>query len=436
MDGDFCWHNVSWDYDVTMKQTKTSSLKKGSKEAPVSDAPRTLLQVDLWTDIPSSDVSSARSGEINVLPSALAMVGDLLTTAGGEFRTSSTTSISAWFAETLQAVSAARRMQRLVRGFSRASVDGPLYACFTLTIGIDSGIEDDETLHNSIHAVRQNDSQDVFFAGSICEVANSIPGLQFKVPLSVSVASPDTAQYAILQLLPPAFMEGFAEEPLVRTEGRKSIAQDIAPEFALPPEPPRSQDEAGPIRPKPAPVATRQLDPPATLSDSLPMKISPRWAIIGFSTVGLVASILIFSPLFKTSPHAAAPPQPSASGTEKASPPPAAKTTPQPEPKTNPTPAPVLRVDAPKPPPPAAPKQPESARTRPAPEEPRPMRSSSAVTFSPAEIDLLIASADKDTGNGNYDKAIKEYTTVLNEDPSNALAKKGLAKALHNKGNN
>ena len=64
------------------------------------------------------------------------------------------------------------------------------------------------------------------------------------------------------------------------------------------------------------------------------------------------------------------------------------------------------------------------------------MRSSSAVTFSPAEIDLLIASADKDTGNGNYDKAIKEYTTVLNEDPSNALAKKGLAKALHNKGNN
>ena len=97
MDGDFCWHNVSWDYDVTMKQTKTSSLKKGSKEAPVSDAPRTLLQVDLWTDIPSSDVSSARSGEINVLPSALAMVGDLLTTAGGEFRTSSTTSISAWF---------------------------------------------------------------------------------------------------------------------------------------------------------------------------------------------------------------------------------------------------------------------------------------------------------------------------------------------------
>jgi len=237
--GGFCWHNVSWDYGVTMKQTKTSSLKKGGKEAPVSDAPRTLLQVDLWTDIPSSDISSARSGEINVLPSALAMVGDLLTTAGGEFRTSSATSISAWFAEPLQAVSAARRMQRLVRGFSRASVDGPLYASFTLTSGIDPGIEDDETLQNSIHGVRQNDSQDVFFAGSICEVANSIPGLQFKVPLNVSVASPDTAQYAILQLLPPAFMEGYVEEPLVRTEGRKSIAQDIAPEFALPPEPPR-----------------------------------------------------------------------------------------------------------------------------------------------------------------------------------------------------
>ena len=423
-----------------MKQTKTSSVKKGSKEPPVSDAPRTLLQVDLWTDVPSSDISSARSGEINVLPSALAMVGDLLTTAGGEFRTSSATSMSAWFAEPLQAVSAARRMQRLVRGFSRASVDGPLYACFTLTSGTDPGIEDDETLHNSIHAVRQNDSQDVFFAGSICEVADSIPGLQFKVPLSVSLGPPDTAQYAILQLLPPTFMEGFVEEPLVRTEGRKSIAQDIAPEFALPPEPPRSHEEAGPVRPKPAPVVTRKSDPPATLPGSIPMKISPRWAIIGFSTVALVASILIFSPLFKTSPHAATPPQPSAAGSEKTNPPPAAKTAPQPEPKTNPTPAPVLKVDVPKPPTPAAPKQPESARTRPAreaiPDESRPTRSSSAVTFSPAEIDLLIASADKDTGNGNYDKAIKEYTTVLNQDPSNALAKKGLAKALHNKGNN
>ena len=55
------------------------------------------------------------------------------------------------------------------------------------------------------------------------------------------------------------------------------------------------------------------------------------------------------------------------------------------------------------------------------------------MNFSSSEIEDLIVRADKDSGNGAYDRAILEYRTVLSNDPSNALAKKGLAKALYNK---
>jgi hypothetical protein len=412
-------------YGATMKQTKTTSLKKNSKEAPVSDSPRTLLHVDLWTDIPSSDVSSARSGEINVLPSALVMVGDLLSVAGGEFRTSSATSLSAWFGDTLQAVNAARHLQRLVKGFSRASVDGPLYACFTLTSGSDPDITDDTTLLTSIDALRQTPSEEVLFAGSICDAATVIPGLQFKVPAAVLAKKTDSPQCTILQLLPPTYMEGFVDEPIelrVRPEDKMPVAPGSPPigaQSLIYAEPSLTQKEP----PQPTPAAIGKIDTSPTIQ--LFQKITPHWVIICVSTVVVLASILIFSPIFKSSPHPA-PSQPAASGNEKptASPPPI------------PQPAAPIVVDKPAPPP----KQNDSTHTRAGkeatPEEPKPVRGDRAVTFSPAEIDILIARADKDTGDGNYDRAIKEYTTVLNQEPSNALAKKGLAKAIHNKSHN
>jgi hypothetical protein len=407
-----------------MKQTNTTSLKKSGKEALVSDSPRTLLHVDLWTDIPSSDVSSARSGEINVLPSALAMVGDLLAVAGGEFRTSSATSLSAWFGDTLQAVNAARHLQRLVKGFSRASIDGPLYACFTLTSGSDPDITDDATLLTSIDALRQTPSEEVLFAGSICEAATVIPGLQFKVPAAVLAKKTDTPQPTILQLLPPTHMEGFVDEPIelrVRSEDKVPVAPGSPPigaQSLIYAEPSLTQKET----PQPASATTGETA--ASSITQLFQKITPHWVIITVSTVVVLASILIFSPIFKSSPHPT--PQPAASGNEKPTAPP------PPIPK----PAGPIVVDRPAP----TSKPNDSTHTRAgkeaAPEEPKPVRGSRAVTFSPAEIDLLIARADKDTGDGNYDRAIKEYNTVLNQDPSNALAKKGLAKAIHNKNQN
>jgi hypothetical protein len=415
-----------------MKQTKPTSLKKGGKEATVSDSPRTLLHVDLWTDIPSTDVSSARSGEINVLPSALAMVGDLLVVAGGEFRTSSSTSLSAWFGDTLQAVSAARRLQRLVRGFSRASVGGPLYACFTITSGNDPDIADDATLLTSVNAFKHTASEEILFAGTICEDASEIPGLQFKVPLAATLArKPDVPQTPILQLLPPAHMDGFIDEPIEP----KVPVEDEAP--AAPGTPPIGAQS--PIFIDPSLTQKKETSKSAAssktdLSFDVPgPKVSPRWAIIGFSTVAVLAAILIFTPIFKSSPKPASNPTPNptqpASGSEKAPMPPPPVATPQP--------APPAVAEKPAPPPP---KQTEPPRTRakqePPPEEPKPQRGSHAVTFTQEEINILIARADKDTGDGKFDKAIEEYNTVLSQDPSNALAKKGLAKAIHNKSHN
>jgi len=419
-----------------MKQTKPTSLRKTSKETLVSDSPRTLLHVDLWTDIPSTDVASARSGEINVLPSALAMVGDLFAVAGGEFRTSSSTSLSAWFGDTLQAVSAARRLQRLVRGFSQASVGGPLYACFTLTSGNDPDIADDATLLSSVNAFKHTASEEILFAGTICEDAAEIPGLQFKVPLAAILAKrADVPQTTILQLLPPAHMDGFVDEsiePRVRAEDKTSAAPGTP-----------SIGAQSPIFIEPSLTHKKETPQPAAkiskVNEIVPSfnvpgpKVSPRLAIIGVSAVVVLASILIFSPIFKSSPHPTpAPSQPAALGTDK---------TPAPPPPATPPatmPQPTQPAVAAKPAPP--PKQNEPSRTRankePAPEEPKPQRGSHAVTFTPAEIDILIARADQDTGDGKFDKAIEEYNTVLNQDPSNALAKKGLAKAIHNKAQN
>jgi hypothetical protein len=412
-----------------MKQTKPTSLKKSNKEASAADSPRTLLHVDLWTDIPPTDVASARSGEINVLPSALAMVGDLLAVGGGEFRTSSSTSLSAWFGDTLQAVNAARRLQRLVRGFSQASAEGPLYACFTLTSGNEPDIAADATLLTSIDALRNTACEEILFAGTICEDAAEIPGLQFKVPTAVTLAKrADTPQTPVLQLLPPAHMDGYVDEPIesrVRPEDKVPVAPGTppigaqSPIFAEPSLTPRKE----------TPAASSKKDP----SHDIPgPKISPRLAIIGVSAVVVLASILIFSPIFKSSPHPTpAPSQPAASGTDKT------PALPAPTPTLAPQPAQPAVATKPTPPPPKQTEPPHTRATKEAaPEEPRPQRGEHVVTFTPAELDYLIARADKDTGDGKFDKAIEEYNTVLKQDPSNALAKKGLAKAIHNKNQN
>jgi hypothetical protein len=429
-----------------MKQTKATVVKKSTKEGPASDATRTLLHVDLWTDTPSYDRASARSGEINVLPSALAMVGDLIAAVGGEFRESSTTSISASFPEPIQAVNAARRLQRLVTGFSRASGERPLYACFTITNLKEAEAESDPdpTLLSCIDTVKQAQSGEVLFIGGICETAKSIPGLQFKTPVGAPPSRKPDQPSPILQLLPPEHMEGFVNEPVEPPRKEQRLPLTVTPS-AIPDQPVISSS-APAVQKSPAPavipqiVATSTESVPTPIPDPLSLKIKPVWAIIGVSSVAVLATILIFGPLFKSSPKAGNQPQPSTGTTTGA-------TTGASTSITTGSSATL----APQPPPPASPisepartaaKPNETAHPHPgketATDEPKPPapRGGRTVTFDQHEIDLLIAGADKDTGDGKYDQAIAKYNTVLSQDPSNALAKRGLAKALHNKGQN
>ncbi len=415
-----------------MKQTKATAVKKSTKEGPASDASRTLLHVDLWTDTPSSDRSSARSGEINVLPSALAMVGDLVAAVGGEFRDSSTTSLSASFPETVQAVNAARRLQRLVIGFSRAYADRPLYACFTLTNLKEAEADPDPGILSCVNTVKQAQSGEILFTGGICENAKSIPGLQFKIPAGAPLSRRPEQPPTILQLLPPEHMEGFVVEPVETPRIEERLPLATAPP-AIPDQPvlslpPAAQKNAAPAVIDQIVAASKESVSPG-VSNSLSLKINPRWAIIGVSSVAVLASILIFSPIFKSSSKPANQPQPPTRATTGAKP--VTSTAPQTEQQGT-----VKSEVATK----ASTKPNEPPRTRaskePAPEEPKPTPRNGPVTFDQHEIDLLIARADKDTGDGKYNDAIREYNTVLSHDPSNALAKKGLAKALHNKGQN
>ena len=57
----------------------------------------------------------------------------------------------------------------------------------------------------------------------------------------------------------------------------------------------------------------------------------------------------------------------------------------------------------------------------------------SGVGYTPAELKKLVSKADQLAGNGNYDQAISFYEIVLRNDPKNADARRGLARARENK---
>src|ERR1035441_3208363 len=112
-----------------MEKTKTSSGKRKKKasvsseglpEAPIPSIP-VLLHVHLWTEQGGDAPQSARE-----------MVGDLLSASPCEVRDGSSSSVAASFADMAQAVTAARRLRRLVQEFSRVSKSGHLGGCFLL----------------------------------------------------------------------------------------------------------------------------------------------------------------------------------------------------------------------------------------------------------------------------------------------------------------
>ncbi len=418
-----------------MKRGKSNSGPQNQSHggaAGAADSPETLLLIDLWLDQPDQSAGDA-SGQrpagqgsaegdapvplLTVPSSALAMVSDLLTIDGGELRDSTASPLTASFKESFRAVNSARHLQRLVRGFSRASVTGPFHASFTLmhaheaAMGVAIGIQERS----------QTQPGQVLCVGSLCDFIRSIPGLQFTSPSTGSEASGN-----VLQLLPPMHMEGYvheALEPRVSADMGKPLPM-AAPSIVLPPVTisVEAEHSVGPL-----------ADKYSSGDINVPVKtFNPRWVIGGVAAAAVVGSILIFVPASKKYTPAAAQPD-SAPSSQPSSPTPALPAPANNQPLTRTVqPAPARQESA-------AAKQKDAARTRstppPVPEQAEvevPKTTSHGINFNSSEIEDLIVRADKDAGNGAYDRAILEYRTVLNRDPSNAAAKRGLAKALYN----
>jgi hypothetical protein len=407
-----------------MDQAKTfSGGGEGGQALALASQSTVLVQVYLWTE-----------NEEGVPPPALAMVADLLQVRGGKLRESGASSIAATFADPVLAVNAARNLQRLVEGFSRAWQDGALGGCTTLTradeaSGIDVGsLRENQTL-------KQTHPGQVIFVGGLCDGARSIPGLEFRAIAGVARQA--------LQLLPPVRMEGYVEEPFeakvlapaVRTvapEPLVQVAEPVAaPAYVLVSTPASGRTAMAASGSVPAAAPMMAMDEIGAFSREEKSSGGgfSRWAIVGGLGAVALACVLVFTPILKRTPHAApaqaepaaipepaipaesvapAAALPAASAKSKASDTAHSKGVP------HATAAPVEQPDA-----------------APAPVEETHV--AHGLTFTAAEISSLIAHADKDSGDGNFDKAIQEYRLVLNREPANDLAKRGLARALYNK---
>jgi hypothetical protein len=440
-----------------MKLTNTNSSDTAGREANVpNSANAVLLQVHLWTGNTGPDGAS----DTDVPPPALAMAADLLQVRGGELCNSPAGSIAATFPDEVLAVNAARNLQRLVQGFSRAWQGGALGACTTLihlketNDGIDVG-----SLRGN-QALKQAQPGQVVFIGGICDAARSIPGLEFRsiAGIVLGAAGKSGAPQQTLQLLPPLHMEGFVEEPFEASPTPLAVATEIAarpvpvepkpPAYVLVSSPPSGKTAA--VAPASSPASGSMRAVPVATDEigafSREEKVSgsglSRWLILGGVAAVLVVGVLAFT--FKKSSH----PVPATIQQQAAplSQEPATPTASVPSASHAPTPQPAASAkikinDA------AHSKSaPQLADTTPAPapatSEPAPIPAPAPVedihpahglTFTSAEISSLIAHADKDSGNGNFDKAIQEYRLVLSREPSNDLAKRGLARALYNK---
>jgi hypothetical protein len=166
-------------------------------------------------------------------------------------------------------------------------------------------------------------------------------------------------------------------------------------------------------------------------SDAQQGKLSP-WKIAAGTGVAILAGILLFffTPIFRRMPPQ--PPAPSPSGPVTT---PVAPTEPTDHPVVTPPPVVVQKhtgETAHDKPPTGPVKQSAPAQTADAPPAENP-DCNLAVTFTPAELSQLLVHAERDSGNGDFEAAIKKYQTVLCRQPNNEAAKQGLKKAIYNR---
>ena len=462
-----------------MKRTKAiSGTVSGDEESRRGLAPQdaakipVLLRAHLWMADGSSTGGPESEPEGAGVPQpALAMVADLLQVRGGEPRESGAGLIAASFPDAVQAVNAARNLQRLIQGFSRAWPRAALGGCTTLARLDEAGGGIDAGLLRGNQALDQTHPGQVLFVGGLCDAARSIPGLRFHLFAGGGLgAAANGPERQVLHLLAPEHMEGYVEEPFEprvfaeesrpaeaaaqRLAGSGATAVAAPPAYAAVSSPASAKSVAGgstevPFRvtrtvPAVQPALAERYEIGAFSREEKSARGGfSRWAIIGGAAAALLAGVLIFTSVLRRAPHPAAAPAQPLSGSPAA---PAANPAPVADAGKSDsaaagtqTPTPQVASAKAKGSDAAARGKgaPHAAAAAAAPQEAagpvEETHGARGLTFTPAEISSLIAHADRDSGDGRFDKAIQEYRIVLRQDPANEAAKRGLQRALYNK---
>ncbi len=444
---------------TTMSNARTASSKERKlRSTGVETPPRAgvLLQVRMWT---GDDVR-----EVRVPPLARAMVADLLSISGCEIQEESEASFTANFQDAVHAVRAARHLQRMIRGFCSASEPGCLNGCVTLSNAEEPPPSLDLGLLHQTQVLHPALPGQIILVGGLCESARLIPGLQF-APLSGGVAAPDARGRVrtVLHLLPPASGEDAADKPIAfrvtstGTKRRVTTAELVAMSNAAAEARMAADGNAGEEAQLAAATRPAGKGPLVEEGDERKRKLPLLWIGIG----GAAAAVVVGGLLLMSSPHKSA--APAATPASASIQPPVAEAPapvalapvapaavgpklPRVSPAAQPKPVavvaePVAAADSGE--------KPLSAKERRAQEkeelaakkkaaaeggegDPKAPKGGAGL-ISAADINYLLSTAQKDAGDGKYDKAILEFQTVLKYEPSNAAAKEGLARATRNR---
>jgi hypothetical protein len=422
------------------KKKKESAAAEGLAEAPGSSI-HVLLQIHLWTEHGADVPQSARE-----------MVGDLLSATPCEVRAGPFSAIMASFVELTLAVKAAWRLRRLVQGFSQASKTGRVGGCFILSSLQDARPELEVPLVQRFPVLTRGPSGQVLLVGSLCESVRAIPGLQCEV-VSDEWMTPEAIRLyrVVMQLSVPVQMEGYVEEPIdcwaPAVGGMPQVVEGL--ETAVPavvaeaPAMNQIMQVAAPLAAQPAMPAGQEIAGFYRTQTSARRSLPLRWIAVGCAAAVALAAIAIrvSSSRKSEAPIVQSPalvrPAPASSEVVPAkaaiSPSPAASVTVE-EPKTagKPNPQDVRDAKA---------KRKEASATKDTSgdvgdtggDAKKDGADKTGISFSPEEINQMIALADRESGDGKFDEAISTYSIVLKHDRSNARAKEGLARAIKNR---
>jgi hypothetical protein len=434
-----------------MEKSKTSSGKRKKKESSsaegLAEAPgpsiHVLLQIHLWTEHGADAPQSVRE-----------MVVDLLSATPCEVRDDPSSPVMASFMEPALAVKAAWRLRRLVQGFSQASKTGRVGGCFILSSLEDARLELEVPLVQRFPVLTRGHSGQVLLVGSLCESVRAIPGLRFEA-VSDEWMTPEAIRLyrVVLQLSVPVQMEGYVEEPIecwapaIESTPQVAEVEKTAVPAAVAEAPAMGQilEVAAPFAAEPVIPASQEIGgfyrAPASARRTLPLP----WIAVGCAAVVALAAIavrvsssrkpeapIVQSPaLVRPAPvspevvpaKAAVSPSPAATATDGG-----AKTVAKPTPQDTRDAAKAKRKAA------SSTKNTSGDEGDTGGDAKKDGADKTGISFSPEEINQMIALADRESGDGKFDDAISTYNIVLKHDRSNARAKEGLARALRNKG--